>query len=137
LGVLPWPGQFKEQLMSITSPSEPKWVYLDIARALEQIGDEQAMRGMLPMLQELLENDLPRIVQFLAEQDVPGANRLLHSIKGCMPIFCGPALCEQLAGVEFMSKSGGSAEVSEAFALLHPKLLGLQREVAHYLAQPM
>lgn len=123
--------------MSTTSPTGPAWVYLDIARALEQIGDEQAMRSMLPMLQELLDNDLPQIVQFLANKDVPGANRLLHSMKGCMPIFCAPALCEQLAGVEYMSKSGSSAEVSEAFALLQPKLQSLQREVTQYLAQPI
>lgn len=123
--------------MSITSPGGPVWVSLDIARALEQVGDEQALRGMLPMLQDLLDNDLPQITQFLANGDVSGANRLLHSIKGCMPIFCVPALCEQLAGVEHMSKSGGSAEVGEAFALLHPKLLSLQGEIAQYLAQPI
>ena len=45
--------------MSMTSVTGQPWVYLDVAHALEQIGDEQAMRSMLPMLQELLERDLP------------------------------------------------------------------------------
>jgi HPt (histidine-containing phosphotransfer) domain-containing protein len=121
--------------MTISSETKQVWLYLDPLRAIDQIGDEYAMRSMLPMLQEMLERDVPQIEQLLAVEDVRGANPLLHSMKGCFPIFCAAALCDQLAGVEHMSKSGGSAEVAEAFALLHPKLQSLQREVAQYLAQ--
>jgi HPt (histidine-containing phosphotransfer) domain-containing protein len=123
--------------MSQSSPGAQAWVHLDIARALEQIGDEQALRGMLPMLQDLLERDLPQITQLLASQDVRGANPLLHSLKGCLPIFCAPPVCEQLAQVEHMSKIGGSVEVSAAFAELSPKLQLLKEEVILYLAQPV
>ena len=122
--------------MSTTLPQGQVLVHLDIARALEQIGDEEALRGMLPMLQEMLERDLPLIVQRLADQDVRGANTLLHSLKGCLPIFCTPALCEQMAAVEQMSKTGNGPEVGEAFAALSPKLQLLQQEVALYMAQP-
>jgi len=122
--------------MSTTSPGVPVLVHLDIARALEQIGDEQALRGMLPMLQELLERDLPQIAQLLDQQDVRGANPLLHALKGCLPIFCTPALCAQLAQVEQMSKAGTAAEVGTAFIALHPQLERLRQEVALYLAQP-
>ena len=122
--------------MSTNSVQGQILVHLDIARAVEQIGDEDALRGMLPMLQEMLERDLPLIQQRLAEQDVPGANTMLHSLKGCLPIFCAPALCDQVAQVEQMSKLGGGPEVSEAFSALSPKLHQLQQEVAHYLAQP-
>nr|WP_295786069.1 Hpt domain-containing protein [Rhodoferax sp.] len=122
--------------MATTSPDGQVRVQLDIARALEQIGDEAAMRGMLPMLQELLERDVPKITQLLANNDVRGANPLLHSLKGCLPIFCAPALCEHMAVVEHMSKAGESAEVGEAFGLLLPKLQELQEEVTQYLALP-
>lgn len=122
--------------MSTTLPQGQVLVHLDIARALEQIGDEEALRGMLPMLQEMLERDLPLIGQRLADQDVRGANPLLHSLKGCLPIFCTPALCEQMAAVEQMSKTGNGPEVGEAFAALSPKLQLLQQEVALYMAQP-
>lgn len=121
--------------MSQTSPGGQTWVYLDIARALEQIGDEQALRGMLPMLQDLLERDLPQIETLLASQDVRGANPLLHSLKGCLPIFCAPALCEHLAQVEYLSKAGGSVEVGAAYAELGPKLQVLRQEVTQYLTQ--
>lgn len=122
--------------MSTTSPQGQVLVHLDVARAIEQIGDEAALRGMLPLLQEMLERDLPQIVQRLADQDVRGANSLLHSLKGCLPIFCTAALCQQLAAVEQMSKTGAAPEVGEAFAALNPKLEILQQEVALYLAQP-
>ncbi len=121
--------------MSTTSPHGQAWVYLDIARAVEQIGSVESLRSMLPMLQELLERDLPQIEQFLAAGDVRSANPLLHSLKGCMPIFCAPALCEHLAQVEQLSKAGGSTEVGEAYARLSPSLQSLQTEVAQYLAQ--
>ena len=120
--------------MSMTSVTGQPWVYLDVAHALEQIGDEQAMRSMLPMLQELLERDLPQIRQSLANGDARAANLLLHSLKGCMPIFCAPALCSQLAEVELMSKTGGGVEVEAAFGELSPKLDHLQGEIARYLA---
>lgn len=122
--------------MSTTSPPGQVLVHLDIARSLEQIGDEGALRGMLPMLQEMLDRDLPLIQQSLADQDARVANSLLHSLKGCLPIFCTPALCEHMAMVEQMSKTGAGPEVGEAFAALRPKLECLQREVALYLAQP-
>ncbi|MEI8156513.1 MAG: hypothetical protein WCH60_06580 [Burkholderiales bacterium] len=120
--------------MAMISASGQPWMYLDPARALEQIGDLQAMRGMLPMLQELLERDVPIIRQSLADGDVRSANPLLHSLKGCMPIFCDQALCVQLAAVEQLSKSGGSAEVGVAFAALSPLLDSLLNEIAQYLA---
>lgn len=122
--------------MPTTSSHGQAWVYLDIARALEQIGSQEMLRSMLPMLQELLDRDLPQIAQFLDNGDVRSANPLLHSLKGCMPIFCAPALCEHLAQVEFLSKSGGSLEVGAAYAQLSPKLQELQQEVVRYLAQP-
>lgn len=122
--------------MATTSSDGQVRVHLDITLALEQVGDEAALRGMLPMLQELLERDLPRITQLLADQDVRGANPLLHSFKGCLPIFCAPALCEHMAQVEQMSKKGEGAQVGEAFGLLLPKLQDLQKEVTQYLALP-
>lgn len=120
--------------MSTTSPQSPVLVHLDIARAVQQIGDEASMRNMLPMLQEMLERDLPLIQQHLADQDVRGANPLLHSLKGCLPIFCSPSLCDHVAQVEQMSKAGVGPEVGEAFAVLGPKLQQLQQEVELYLA---
>jgi HPt (histidine-containing phosphotransfer) domain-containing protein len=104
---------------------------------MAQIGSQQVLRNMLPMLQDLLERDLPKITQLLADEDVRAANALLHSLKGCMPIFCAEALCEQLVQVEHLSKTGGGVEVGEAFAALRPKLVLLQQEVAQYLAQPV
>jgi len=121
--------------MSTTVPHSQNWVYLDIARAVEQVGDLETLHGMLPMLQELLERDLPQIERLLVQDDVRAANQILHSLKGCMPIFCVPALCEHLIQVEQMSKTDTSTQVGAAYVALGPKLRLLQQEVALYLSQ--
>lgn len=115
--------------MSITAATGSPWIYLDEARAVEQVGDVSTLRAMLPMLQELLERDVPEIARRLQMQDVRGANPLLHSLKGCMPIFCIQSLCDHLAQVEHMSKAGDASEVEPAFSTLRPKLDALLAEV--------
>ena len=110
------------------------WRYLDPVRAVEQLGDVQALLSMLPMLQELLDRDVPQIAQYLAANDVKSANPLLHSLKGCMPIFCVADFCEELAHVEHMSKTAGIAEVGPAFSVLGPKLDQLRLEVSQFLS---
>lgn len=120
--------------MSNPSNAASAWVYLDEARAIEQIGDVATLRSMLPMLQELLQRDVPEIARLLQARDVRGANPLLHSLKGCMPIFCQASLCEHLARVEQMSKAGSAEEVTPAFEALRTQLDGLLAEVIRYQA---
>ena len=118
--------------MSLSSSGlEP--AFLDIQLALDQIGDTQAMHGMLAMLEESLARDIPGIARLLEEGDLIAANRVLHSIKGFIPIFCVDALCKHVASVELLSKGGDWAEITKAYAGLRPDLLLLQAEVASYL----
>ncbi len=108
-------------------------VHLDTALAMSQIGDAEAMQGMLAMLEETLGRDVPQIAELLSHGDVRGANHLLHPLKGFIPIFCRPALCEDVAKVEGMSKHGDSASVAAAYAELRPELELLMSEVSAYL----
>lgn len=103
--------------------------YLDVDRALEQIGEVEALHEMLDMLQASLDRDLPQIPALLTQGDVKGANRLLHALKGFIPIFCNDTLCEHVAAVELVSKSGTAVEVAVAYAPLEPKLRQLQAEI--------
>lgn len=120
--------------MLSTSPDGDSLMYLDVQRALRQVGNVEALRNMLPMLQELLERDVPQIAHLLDTEDATGASRLLHSLKGCMPIFCTPTLCEHLEKVEQLSKSGVALEVGRAYSALMPQLQALQLEIDRYLA---
>lgn len=119
--------------MTATFPDSQGPAYLDIERALEQVGDVSALHGMLDMLQDTLDRDVPQISKLLLDQDVKSANRLLHSLKGFIPIFCVDALCDHVAQVEMLSKTQGSAEVGSAYSHLAPKLQQLQTEIDHYL----
>jgi hypothetical protein len=103
---------------------------------MEQIGDELVMRDMLVMLKEMLERDVPEIARLLASQDIASANKLLHMLKGCMPIFACNPLCERLVGVEALSKVGPSAQLLEGWTQLMPDLLTLLAEVNQHLDAP-
>lgn len=113
----------------MTSAGKPGFEFLDVDRALEQIGDVAALHEMLDMLQASLDRDLQQIRQLLVQGDVKGANRLLHALKGFIPIFCTDPLCEHVAAVELISKTGSATEVAQAYAPLEPKLQQLQAEI--------
>jgi Hpt domain len=109
-------------------------VYLDTARAMAQIGDATALQELLTMLQSTLARDVEQIDQHLAAQDVAAANRLLHALKGFIPIFCADSLCTHVAQVEVLSKTGSASEVAQAYAPLRLKLQQLQLDVGAHLA---
>lgn len=108
-------------------------MYLDTHLALSQIGDTDAMNSMLGMLQEALARDLPRIEQFLQAGEVASANRLLHALKGFIPIFCRPELCAHVVRVEAQSKDSQSTTAGPAYGVLKPELEALLSEVGAYL----
>jgi len=113
----------------------PQPAYLDTDLALTQVGDAQTLQGMLVLLEESLTRDIPLIAQHLEEGDVPGANRLLHPLKGFIPIFCTPSLCDHVGAVEGVSKHGSAGEVNAAYAALRPQLEQLLREVSAQLCR--
>lgn len=118
--------------MSLPSSGQEPY-FLDIELAIRQIGDAQAMQGMLPILEESLARDIPRIAQLLAQDDVDSASRVLHSLKGFIPIFCGEALCTLVSTVYELSKKGNAQDVRAAYAQLKPDLELLQSEVVGYM----
>lgn len=107
---------------------------LDTDLALSQIGDPDAMREMLAMLQEALARDVPEISVLLQRGDTVGANHLLHAIKGFIPIFCPEPLCLEVARIEGMSKDAFNAELAGGYARLRPLLEQLLSEVSACLA---
>ena len=107
--------------------------YLDTGLALSQIGDAEAMNGMLAMLQDTLASDLPLIDSFLRAGDVANANRLLHALKGFIPIFCQAELCAHVVRVEALSKDSQSTTAAPAYLALKPQLEQLLAEVRAYL----
>lgn len=114
--------------------SEKDFVYLDTSLAFEQVGDEDAMNGMLEMLKESLTESIPQISQLLDEGQIELANRLLHSIKGFIPIFCRSELCQHVVEVELMSKNSQSTTVKESYSALRPQLECLLTDVTAYLS---
>ena len=117
-----------------TQIPEASQTYFDIDLALSQIGDLDSLNSMLLMLQESLTSDLPKIASLLQQGDVPAANRLLHALKGFIPIFCRESLCSHVVRVEGLSKLGPSAALVPAYAALQPELAQLLCEVTSHLS---
>ena len=119
-----------------SSFTEPEFIFLDIAAATERVGGAEALQGLMTMLEESLARDIPRISELLAGGDVRAANRLLHGLKGFIPIFCVEALCEHVKTVEELSKQGAVEVVVPAWEGLRPDLDTLLDEVVDYLNGP-
>ena len=66
---------------------------------------------------------------------MPGANLLLHAIKGVVPVFCTADLCDLVVEVEMLSQTSRATalQVAQAYAPLQPKFAQLQAEIAQYL----
>ncbi len=107
--------------------------YLDTGLLLLQLGDSNEMHSMLTLLAESLARDVPLVSTLLENNDVVEANRILHPLKGFIPIFCGTELCTHVAKVEELSKTGSAAEVGPAYAALRPELEQLAAEALAYV----
>jgi len=111
----------------------PTPAYLSVERGMEFIGDTHGFLSLLQTLHKTLATDIPEITRLLAQNDVAGANRLLHQLKGFTPVFCVDALVEEVIAVEKLSKQGPAPDVRNAFATLSPKLDQLRDEVRAHL----
>ena len=118
--------------MTMTTP--PNFAYLSVERGMEFIGDEAGFLSLLKTLHKTLTTDIPLITDLLRQDDVGGANRLLHQVKGFAPVFCVDQVVEHVVKVEALSKHGDAPEVRAAFAQLAPQLEQLRSEVAAHLA---
>ena len=109
--------------------SVPTSTCLSVERAMEYIGDMDGVLTLLATLQSSLEHDLPEIQARLDAGNLPGANELLHQLKGFAPVFCVDDLVAQVVAVEALSKRAEVAPVREAYAALAPRLQQLLAEV--------
>ncbi len=115
--------------------STPPTSCLSIERAREYVGDMAGALSLLATLQASLEADLPRIQSLLDAGDLPGANRLLHQLKGFAPVFCVDTLVAEVVRVEGLSKGSDLQAVRSAYVQLAPRLQQFLAEVQAAQAQ--
>ncbi len=116
--------------------STPPTTCLSMQRAIEYLGDRDGALGLLGTLEASLQKELPQIELPLERGDLPGANRLLHQIKGFAPVFCVDTLVADVVRVEGLSKGSDLQAVQMAYAQLAPRLQQLLAEVQAMRAQP-
>ena len=115
---------------SFAPPPEP---FLDIQRGLDMLGSEASLRAVLRTVVDSLSSDIPKIRQLLTEGDVPAANRLIHAIKGYIPVLGSDRLIDEVVRVERISKEGPATVVQGLFSELEPMLAQLLVQIRGYL----
>lgn len=117
------------------TPAGPSESHLNVERGIGMMGSDASLRKILVNVETSLACNIPEIWTALEVGDVAVANRLLHAIKGYVPIFCTDALVEQVVQVEQLSKTEPVVVVKPAFADLAPKFEALLNEIRTYVAQ--
>lgn len=108
---------------------------LNLAGATEFLGDAQAVSDLLQPLVTSLHKDIGDIEQALGQSDMPAVSRMLHSLKGFIPVFCHAEFADRLMDVEKRSRSDTSAPMqAQVQALLQP-LRQLVQESQRFLQQ--
>jgi len=106
---------------------------LDVARGVGMMGSEAALRKILVTVMASMLADVPAIDVALQTGDVSHANRMLHAIKGYMPIFGTDTLIEQVTAVEKLSKTQAAAAVQAPYQQLRVELQALLAEIQFFL----
>ena len=108
---------------------------LDVERGLGMMGSETSLRNILTTVETSLSDSIPEIWRALEADDVKTANRLLHGIKGYLPIFCTDDLIKRVTQVELVSKTESAAVLHPLFAALAPLLASLLLEIRSFVAK--
>lgn len=121
--------------MSVTDPRHHhQAVHLDIERAIGYTGDAAAAGDLLQMVEQSLGGDIDKIWQKLEVGDMAAAGRLIHAIKGFVPIFGHDLLVEQVTRAEALSKTQSAESFKQVYADLAPALLLLLKEIRAHLS---
>lgn len=113
--------------------SNPVATRLNVARGADMMGSEAALRNILATVLVSLSADVPTMDAALQAGDVRTANRMLHALKGYVPIFGSDVLIEHVVSVEKLSKTESATVVQVAYAQLGPELHGLLAEIQLFL----
>jgi len=116
-------------------PPGAQYKALNLAGAMAFLGDAQAVGDLLAPLVRSLDTDLPQIEHLLDGGDLATVARMLHSMKGFVPVFCFDALAQELVRVEKAARAIDSLAVRADVAALLPRLRRLAGEAQDYLRQ--
>ena len=121
--------------MSENASDAAPYQVLNLAGAIDFLGDAQAVSELLQPLVLSLSKDIGEIERLLGKADMPAVARTLHSLKGFIPVFCHAEFAAELAEVEKRSRSEGDLQLRPQIeALLYP-LRQLVEESNRFLKQ--
>ncbi len=108
---------------------------LNLAGAIEFLGDQQAVSELLQPLVTSLSKDIGEVERLLGQRDMPGVSRTLHSLKGFIPVFCHAQVAAQLVDIEKRCSNDDSPQMLAQVHALMQALRQLVQESNRFLEQ--
>jgi signal transduction histidine kinase/CheY-like chemotaxis protein len=119
----------------ISSSQETNMKYLDINGARDRLGDDELLQQMLVMLSESLPDETAQFNALMAENNLQAAARVLHKIKGVIPLFCDEQTVRILQQLEVMlQQNEDTPEMRENLTALLERLNQFKAELMQWLA---
>lgn len=110
---------------------------LDVEKALAMMGDAEAVREILVMAAGTLTDELAQIEACLRAGDTVAAGRVLHTIKGSLPIFAIDPLVDSVTVAERATKMGPvTGELVPQIRSVTVQLQHLIQEIKYFVANP-
>lgn len=120
----------------ISALQETNMKYLDINGARDRLGDDELLQQMLVMLSESLPEETAQFNALMAENNLHAAARVLHKIKGVIPLFCDEATVRILQQLEVMlQQNEDTPEMREKLTALLERLDQFKSELMQWLSE--
>lgn len=118
--------------MSSTPQVSPAPV-LDTERALAMLENQEHVQPMIELLLSTVPADLEQIDTHLQADDRASAHRVLHQLKGFLPMFCAEGFGQDLREVTSLLKDGDPSGFDQKFPSVRARLQQLCDEAQAYL----
>lgn len=108
--------------------------YLDINAARQLIGDEELVDEMLVMLHQSLGQDWQRFEALMAECQFIKAEKVLHQLRGVMPLFSDEGTADVLHHLDILLKdTSDEMKIQDKLIALQFRMQGFQMELNEWI----
>lgn len=107
---------------------------LDVERALSLLEKPEDVDHMVELLLSTVPVDLEQIEHHLHAGDRESAHRVLHQLKGFLPMFCTEAFGRELREVTLLCKHSDPSGFEQRFPAVRNQLRQLCSEAQAYLS---
>lgn len=105
-------------------------MYLNLPIAIQRIGDAELVDEMLVMLHQSLPEDWQSFIDFMRQEKLIEAEKIIHQLKGTIPFFSDGTTADLLQHMDVLLKNATNKDqIHEKFTALQSRMHGFQVEL--------